>query len=87
MGWVALSAQNHRQLWVPAGFAHGFYVTSDTAEFVYKCSDYYYPQSEVSISWEDPDLGIQWPLVNGKPPALSAKDADGQRFIDAPKFD
>lgn len=83
---VELSAQNNRQLWVPAGFAHGFYVTSDTAEFVYKCTDYYHPQSEVSISWEDPDLGIQWPLVNGKAPALSAKDTDGQRFIDAPKF-
>ena len=84
---VELSAHNNRQLWVPAGFAHGFYVTSDTAEFVYKCTDYYHPQSEVSINWEDPDLGIQWPLVNGKPPTLSAKDADGQCFIDAPKFD
>jgi dTDP-4-dehydrorhamnose 3,5-epimerase len=84
---LELSAQNNKQLWVPEGFAHGFYVTSDTAEFVYKCTDYYHPESEVSISWEDPHLGIQWPLVNGQPPALSAKDTDGQRFIDAPKFD
>jgi dTDP-4-dehydrorhamnose 3,5-epimerase len=87
--WVGinLSAQDNRQLWIPEGFAHGFYVTSDTAEFVYKCTDYYDPQSEVSISWEDLDLSIQWPLVNGQPPTLSGKDTDGQCFINAPKFD
>lgn len=84
---VELSAQNNRQLWVPAGFAHGFYVTSDSAEFVYKCSDYYHPQSEVSISWNDPSLNIEWPLVNGEQPNLSAKDAEGLLFADAPKFD
>ncbi len=84
---VELSAQNNRQLWVPAGFAHGFYVTSESAEFVYKCSDYYFPQAEVSIRWDDPSLNINWPLVNGAPPSLSAKDAQGVNFTDAPKFD
>ena len=84
---LELSAQNNKQLWVPAGFAHGFYVTSETAEFVYKCSDYYHPQSEVSILWNDPALGIQWPLVNGESPALSEKDQVGCLFNDAPKFD
>jgi dTDP-4-dehydrorhamnose 3,5-epimerase len=81
-----LTAQNNRQLWVPEGFAHGFYVTSETAEFVYKCTDYYHPQSEVSISWNDPSLNIDWPLVNGQGPNLSAKDIAGMSFADAPKF-
>ncbi|WP_158967126.1 dTDP-4-dehydrorhamnose 3,5-epimerase [Paraglaciecola sp. L3A3] len=84
---VELSAENSRQLWVPAGFAHGFYVTSESAEFVYKCTDYYHPQSEVSIRWNDPSLNIEWPLVNGEQPNLSAKDVDGLLFADAPKFD
>jgi dTDP-4-dehydrorhamnose 3,5-epimerase len=84
---VELSAENKRQLWVPAGFAHGFYVTSEQAEFVYKCSDYYYPQSEISIKWDDPELGIDWPLVEGAAPNLSAKDTQGMAFADAPKFD
>jgi dTDP-4-dehydrorhamnose 3,5-epimerase len=72
--WVGvyLSAENKRQLWVPEGFAHGFYVTSDTAEFVYKCTQYYHPQSEVSVAWNDLDIGIQWPL-DGEP-ILSQKD-------------
>jgi dTDP-4-dehydrorhamnose 3,5-epimerase len=83
---VLLSAENKRQLWVPAGFAHGFYVTSTSAEFVYKCTDYYYPQAEVSLSYNDPALGIDWPLVNGKAPSLSAKDAQGVSFSQAPKF-
>ena len=83
---VLLSAENKRQLWVPAGFAHGFYVTSNNAEFVYKCTDYYYPQSEVSLSYNDPTLGIDWPLVNGQAPSLSAKDAEGLSFSLAPKF-
>ncbi|MGX9460157.1 dTDP-4-dehydrorhamnose 3,5-epimerase [Shewanella sp. A14] len=75
--WVGeyLSAENKRQLWVPEGFAHGFYVTSDEAEFVYKCSNYYHPDSEVSILWNDPDIGIKWPL-NG-PVILSGKDKNG----------
>ncbi len=72
--WVGiyLSAENKRQLWVPEGFAHGFYVTSDEAEFFYKCTDYYNPSSEHSIIWNDSDIGIEWPL-HGKP-ILSEKD-------------
>ncbi len=86
--WVGvyLSAENKRQLWVPAGFAHGFYVTSDSAEFVYKCTDYYHPQSEVSLKYDDPSLGIDWPLVGGAAPSLSAKDVAGVAFVDAPTF-
>lgn len=83
---VLLSAENARQLWVPAGFAHGFYVTSESAEFVYKCTDYYHPQSEVSVKYDDKTLDIQWPLVNGQTPSLSAKDQDGLSFESAPKF-
>ena len=83
---LLMSAENKRQLWVPAGFAHGFYVTSASAEFVYKCTDYYHPQSEVSLSYNDPTLGIDWPLVNGQAPSLSAKDADALSFTQAPKF-
>jgi dTDP-4-dehydrorhamnose 3,5-epimerase len=81
---LLLSAENKRQLWVPAGFAHGFYVTSESAEFCYRCTDYYYPQSEVSIKYNDPILKIDWPLI--EPPSLSAKDADGLSFTDAPGF-
>ncbi|OLQ76096.1 dTDP-4-dehydrorhamnose 3,5-epimerase [Photobacterium proteolyticum] len=79
--WVGvyLSAENKRQLWVPEGFAHGFYVTSAEAEFVYKCTDYYNPQAEVSIRWDDPALGITWPL-KGVEPLLSDKDANGASF-------
>lgn len=83
---VELSAENKHMLWVPPGFAHGFYVLSAEAEFVYKCTDFYHPQSEVSLRWDDPALGIDWPLVNGQPPQLSAKDAAGLSFKDAPKF-
>ncbi len=83
---VLLSAENKRQLWVPEGFAHGFYVTTEEAEFVYKCTDYYNPAAEISVKWDDPDLGIDWPLVNGVTPTLSAKDESGLNFKDAPKF-
>lgn len=67
-----LSGENHRQLWVPPGFAHGFCVTSETALFVYKCTDTYHPEAEVGVAWNDPDVGIEWPL---KDPVLSEKDA------------
>lgn len=83
---VLLSEDNKRQLWVPEGFAHGFYVTSDEAEFVYKCTDTYNPSSEVSIKWDDPTLNIEWPLKDGIAPSLSAKDEAGISFSDAPKF-
>jgi dTDP-4-dehydrorhamnose 3,5-epimerase len=69
---VELSAENARQFWVPAGFAHGFQVVSDTALFHYKCTDYYAPQCERSLRWDDPDLAIEWPIAE---PRLSPKDA------------
>ena len=81
-----LSSENKRQLWVPAGFAHGFYVTSESAEFVYKCTDYYAPQFEQSVLWNDPQLEIDWPLVNGQAPLLSDKDKNGLPFSEAPSF-
>lgn len=77
---VELSADNKRQLWVPPGFAHGFIVTSETAMFAYKCTDYYSPENELSILWNDPDLGISWP--EGITPQLSAKDQVGRRLRD-----
>jgi dTDP-4-dehydrorhamnose 3,5-epimerase len=78
--WVGeyLSAENKRQLWVPEGFAHGFYVVSDEAEFVYKCTDYYHPESERSIAWNDETLAISWPIKDQ--PSLSKKDEDGEVF-------
>ena len=87
--WVGvyLSADNKRQLWVPAGFAHGFYVTSESAEFVYKCTDYYHPESEISIRYDDPEIGISWPLVDGQPPSLSAKDVEGSSLSEAPALE
>ena len=77
--WVgySLSAQNKTQLWVPPGFAHGFYVLSEWAEVVYKATDYYAPQYERSLLWNDPALNIPWPIPVGQNPILSAKDADG----------
>ncbi|UTA78638.1 dTDP-4-dehydrorhamnose 3,5-epimerase [Halomonas sp. XH26] len=83
---VTLSEQNKQMLWVPPGFAHGFYVTSQEAEFQYKCTDYYAPGDEVSLRWDDPTLNIQWPLANGQPPVLSAKDTQGLSLLHAPRF-
>jgi dTDP-4-dehydrorhamnose 3,5-epimerase len=79
--WVGaeLSGANHRQMWIPAGLAHGFLVTSDSADFLYKTTDYYRPESEGSVRWDDPDLAIAWPL-DGITPALSAKDAAAPRL-------
>ncbi len=77
---VLLSAGNKRQLWVPPGFAHGFYVVSETADFQYKCTDYYAPECERSLLWNDTTVGIEWPLVNGREPRLASKDAAAQRF-------
>jgi len=82
-----LSAENKHMLWVPAGFAHGFYVTSDVAEFTYKCTDYYSPQTEHSLLWNDPQLGIPWPLERGGPPKLSPKDEAGLPLSEAVAFD
>ncbi|MEO8280468.1 MAG: dTDP-4-dehydrorhamnose 3,5-epimerase [Ideonella sp.] len=74
---VELSGSNHRQMWIPAGLAHGFLVTSDSADFLYKTTDYYAPELEGAVRWDDPALAISWPLdtLGGDPPALSAKDA------------
>ena len=84
--WVAvrLSADNHRQLWIPEGFAHGFVVLSEFAEFLYKTTDYYNPSSERSIRWDDPDLTIDWQLDDA--PQLSAKDKVGVLLKDAEVF-
>ncbi|MBS4095632.1 MAG: dTDP-4-dehydrorhamnose 3,5-epimerase [Sulfuricella sp.] len=79
---VELSAENKRMLWVPAGFAHGFVVTSDYAEFLYKTTDYWAPEFERSILWNDPELGIAWPL-DGNEPLLSGKDAKGTPLAQA----
>lgn len=81
---VTLSAENARMLWVPPGFAHGFYVTSrDGAEFQYKCTDYYAPEHERSLRWDDPQVGIVWPLVDGRPPVLADKDANAPLLTNA----
>ena len=77
---VILSAENKHQLWVPPGFAHGFLVLSETAEFEYKCTDYYAPDHERSIRWDDPEIGIEWPMPDGRQPVLSSKDA-GAPFL------
>jgi dTDP-4-dehydrorhamnose 3,5-epimerase len=79
-----LSDENHRQLWIPEGFAHGFYVLSPTADLHYKSTDFWYPKGERTILWDDPDLDIQWPLSH--PPILSDKDKIGVRFKLAEKF-
>lgn len=78
---VELSAENQRMFWVPPGFAHGFLVLSESADFLYKATDYYAPAHERSLLWNDPDLGIDWPLAGE--PVLAAKDAAGLRFKDA----
>lgn len=84
--WVGevLSAENKRQLWVPEGFAHGFYVMSDEAEFVYKCTDYYNPKAEHSLIWNDATVGIEWPL--DVDPSLSPKDLAGKTLENAEVF-
>lgn len=84
--WIGeyLSAENKRQLWIPEGFAHGFYVTSLEAEFVYKCTDYYNPNAEVSIVWNDSSINIHWPI--SLPPTLSIKDQLGCSLIDVVKM-
>lgn len=85
--WVGelLSAENKRQLWVPEGFAHGFLVMSDTAEFLYKTTDYYAPEFERCVIWNDPTLGVEWPLCSA--PLLSEKDAAATRIESAEVFD
>lgn len=86
--WVGteLSDENKHMLWVPPGFAHGFLVLSASADFVYKCTDYYVPEAERCIRWDDPQLAIRWPLAAGSVPTLSAKDAAGTSFAAAECF-
>ncbi len=86
--WVGepLSAENKRQLWIPEGFAHGFVVLSEEAEFLYKTTDYWHPEHERCIRWDDPELAIAWP-TGGAAPVVSAKDAAGCRLANAPLFD
>jgi dTDP-4-dehydrorhamnose 3,5-epimerase len=80
-----LSSANNRQLWIPPGFAHGFLVLSDSADFLYKTTDYYAPQAEAAVRWDDPSVGIEWPALS-EPPKLSAKDATAGSLSDAPTF-
>jgi dTDP-4-dehydrorhamnose 3,5-epimerase len=83
-GWfgIELNEHEHKQLWIPPGFAHGFMVTSDSADFIYKTTEFYFPAAEATIRWDDPALAIDWPL-NGVPPVLSGKDAAGSLLRDA----
>ena len=83
---VLLSAQNKRMLWVPVGFAHGFLVTTEHAEFVYKTTDYYAPAFERSLLWNDPAIGIDWPLANTGAPQLKRADADAPTLAKAEVF-
>ncbi len=85
--WVGLelSAENKKQLWIPPGFAHGFLVISDEAEFLYKTSDYYHPESEQSLRWDDSIVDIQWPRIDIDP-VLNSKDSQGLSWELAPKF-
>lgn len=83
---VVLSAKNKQQLWLPPGFAHGFYVMSDWAEVVYKATDYYAPEAERSIIWNDPSINIEWPIEPGDTPIVSPKDSQGKLFTEAETY-
>jgi dTDP-4-dehydrorhamnose 3,5-epimerase len=83
---IELTAENHRMLWVPKGLAHGILVTSESADFLYKCTDLYSPAHERTLAWNDSALAIGWPLPKGVSPKLSAKDASGVTFADTEKF-
>ncbi|MCU7373152.1 dTDP-4-dehydrorhamnose 3,5-epimerase [Paucibacter sp. O1-1] len=85
-GGVELSADNHKQLWIPPGFAHGFLVLSETADFLYKTTDTYAPQAEGCVRWDDPAIGIQWPAT-GVAPLLAEKDAKAPLLAEAKYFD
>ena len=83
---VELSADNHRMLWIPPGFAHGFLVLSESADFLYKATAYYAPQDEHTLAWDDPRVAIDWPIEAGRAPQVSAKDQAGARLADAPLY-
>ena len=82
-----LTAENKRQLWIPPGFAHGFYVLSDWAEVLYKATDFYAPEWDRTLRWDDPDVAVSWPLVSGHPPTLSEKDSRGASLFGGDLFD
>ena len=85
--WGAeLSDQNHHMLWIPAGLAHGMLVTSESADFLYKCTDIYSPSHERTLAWDDPTVGVEWPLPSGVQPKLSAKDLLGKSFAEIETF-
>ena len=86
--WVGeeLSSENHHMLWVPPGFAHGYLALSDRADFLYKCTDYYAPQHERAVRWDDPRIGVEWPLGEGVAPLLSPKDVVAPMLADAESF-
>jgi dTDP-4-dehydrorhamnose 3,5-epimerase len=85
---VELSAENHRQLWVPPGFGHGYLTLSDTADFLYKATDFYAPEHERALAWDDTHVAVEWPLAElGMAPVLSAKDAAGRRWPDCELYD
>jgi len=86
--WISfyLSEQNKQQLWIPPGFGHGFYTLSEWAEVVYRTTDFYAPEWERTIRWDDPTLNIAWPLLNTKHPFISPKDAQGKQFVDSDLF-
>jgi len=83
---VELSSQNRKQVWIPGKLAHGFLVLSETAEFIYKTTDYYHPQSEACLVWNDPTVDVKWPLPEGIKPNMNTKDAIGHLWCSAPKF-
>jgi dTDP-4-dehydrorhamnose 3,5-epimerase len=83
---VTLSSESKEMLWLPPGFAHGIYVMSEQAQLVYKCTDYYAPEHERSLMWDDPEIGIEWPLIPDRRILLSAKDKNGVRLKDAEVF-
>ena len=86
--WVGevLDDQQHHMLWVPPGFAHGYLTLSDSADFMYRCTDYYAPQHERAVRWDDPTIGVRWPLAAGEQPVLSPKDAVAPLWADAERF-
>ena len=84
---IELSAAEHTMLYMPPGCAHGFYVLSESADFLYKTTDYYHQESEFTLAWDDPTVGIEWPLVDGQKPILSAKDSEGLAWGEVPYFD
>jgi dTDP-4-dehydrorhamnose 3,5-epimerase len=87
--WIGeiLSEENARQLWIPPGFAHGFYVLSTQADVIYKVTDYYFPEGDRTLRWDDPELCIKWPLIDDNPPILSEKDKNGKFLSHADLFE